>query len=279
MVNAKQRRTLKSKAQVSDITSRLKNLGERQREVENISRDKSEPPAAPSPVPRTIDHMPGSAFDFALPDGCAYHAVGLALHDRLEFEQWETIIRKLMAVQNSSPWWIGDALVYGSKFGNKYKAWLKGATHTYGTLRNYKMVADKFPVSVRNDKLSFTHHAAVASLKMEDAQRLMTECAQKELSKAEFLKVVRNFKNPPKKQEQEQEEEQGRRDDIGLWWTRLLRGQNTVKELSDVIETYKDDGSILTALNDLITTLQTLKQKIEDDKAFKDKEAKRKKAA
>src|SRR5215470_13606792 len=58
----------------------------------------------------------------------------------------------------SSPWRIGDALVFASKertWGDKCPKFEKEQNHlAYETLRNYKMVASRFSPSQRNDKLT-----------------------------------------------------------------------------------------------------------------------------
>jgi len=60
----------------------------------------------------------------------------------------------------------------------------------YETLRNYKMVASRFSPSQRNDKLTYSHHAAVARLAKSDRQvanKVLKECAEKNLSKIESV--------------------------------------------------------------------------------------------
>src|SRR3954469_2481785 len=89
----------------------------------------------------------------------------LQLENDLTFENWLGIGRRLSRITNASPWWLGDWLIYGRRaYGERYKAALDVTVLDYQTRQIYAWVARKFPVSRRRDRLSFQHHAEVASL-------------------------------------------------------------------------------------------------------------------
>src|SRR5271167_385611 len=62
-------------------------------------------------------------------------------------------------------WWLGDWLRFGDSmsWGEKYDEAVGELGFGYGTARDAKWVAETFPdLSDRSDKLSWTHHRAVA---------------------------------------------------------------------------------------------------------------------
>ncbi|MFF2745979.1 LmbU family transcriptional regulator [Kitasatospora sp. NPDC058048] len=89
---------------------------------------------------------------------------GLNLTERLPFEKWVAIGQLLATSQSSMAWCLGDWLIHGeSAFTGRYREVIELYSFNYQTLRNYAWVARRFPLSRRRDKLSFGHHAEVAS--------------------------------------------------------------------------------------------------------------------
>jgi hypothetical protein len=80
--------------------------------------------------------------------------------------------------------------------------------------------------------LTFSHHAAVANLKMEDAKKLLNEAAEKGWKLAAFKKSVRDFKNPPKPDGDKDDDtgEQEDKDHTGDVLNGLVSLVNTLKE-------------------------------------------------
>src|SRR3954470_23447442 len=88
----------------------------------------------------------------------------------LEFEAWREFGVKLGAYGNATQWWLGDWLVFGRmKYGRRYKDAIAATGLDYQTLRNYAMVARRFPPQRRHSALTFGHHAEVCALG-DDAQ-------------------------------------------------------------------------------------------------------------
>ncbi|MFI1760093.1 LmbU family transcriptional regulator [Streptomyces sp. NPDC020571] len=95
--------------------------------------------------------------------------VGLRLPDLLSFEEWERAGRQLAGVLDSSSWWLGDWLTYGKDhYSDRYKQGIAAAGLRYQTLRNYAWVAGRFELGRRRSRLTFQHHAEVASLSPGD---------------------------------------------------------------------------------------------------------------
>ncbi|OLZ72989.1 hypothetical protein AV521_08025 [Streptomyces sp. IMTB 2501] len=82
----------------------------------------------------------------------------------MPFEKWVAIGKLLSTSQSSMAWCLGDWLVHGeSAYAGRYREIVELYSFNYQTLRNYAWVARRFPLSRRRDKLSFGHHAEVAS--------------------------------------------------------------------------------------------------------------------
>jgi hypothetical protein len=75
--------------------------------------------------------------------------VGLQIPDVLSFDEWERAGRQLAGVVDSSSWWLGDWLTYGKDH--------------YSDRR--------FDMTRRRARLTFQHHAEVASLPVEEQDR------------------------------------------------------------------------------------------------------------
>jgi hypothetical protein len=89
----------------------------------------------------------------------------LRLRSELSFEDWVRAGRHISKVSSASAWWLGDWLLYGEQaYGRRYRTALEVTPFDYKTLRNYAWVARRFEPSRRRDRLSFQHHAEVASL-------------------------------------------------------------------------------------------------------------------
>jgi hypothetical protein len=90
---------------------------------------------------------------------------GLRLPGHLPFERWLVIGRQLAGINSSTAWCLGDWLVYGERaYASRYREAIERTSLDYQTLRNYAWVANRFPLSRRQDSVSFGHHAEVAAL-------------------------------------------------------------------------------------------------------------------
>jgi hypothetical protein len=96
----------------------------------------------------------------------------LVIPASLRFEEWAEAGPKISRVIDSFAWCLGDWLVYGqNKYDNRYTTVLEQVGLDYKTLRNYAWVARKIPMNRRRERLSFQHHAEVASLPAEEQDR------------------------------------------------------------------------------------------------------------
>ena len=95
--------------------------------------------------------------------------VGLRIPAVLSFEDWERTGHHLSTLIDSSSWWLGDWLVYGKEhYAGQYMLAIRAAGLQYQTLRNYAWVSRRFELGRRHSRLSFQHHAEVASLPLDE---------------------------------------------------------------------------------------------------------------
>jgi hypothetical protein len=116
----------------------------------------------------------------------------LALDERTSWEHWTAIGAKIAAQADASSWWLGDWLVFGERqFEARYTRAISSTGLEYKTLRNYAVVARRFPVSRRRDTLSFSHHAELSSLDDVEQERWLDLALKHQWSKAELRHHIR----------------------------------------------------------------------------------------
>jgi hypothetical protein len=114
--------------------------------------------------------------------------VGLMLPAKLSYDDWAQAGEKLSGIVDSSAWCLGDWLVYGKKhYADRYQWAIRAAGLQYQTLRNYAWVARRFDLDRRRMRLSFQHHAEVASLSEEEQVRWL-DAAEKNMWTTKLLR-------------------------------------------------------------------------------------------
>lgn len=123
--------------------------------------------------------------------------VGLRFPAKLHYEDWERAGAQLARIADSSTWCLGDWLVFGQvEYVDRYRRAIDLAGLDYQTLRNYAWVARRFTPDRRHEKLSFQHHAEVASLPPEDQDTWLTRAEEFALSKNELRRQIRRSRQP-----------------------------------------------------------------------------------
>jgi phage N-6-adenine-methyltransferase len=89
-------------------------------------------------------------------------------------EEWASDGEKLSAFEAASKWMIGDWARAGEKWGDKYEAVIEATGLAYDSVAKAKWVAGSVEFCRRRQKLSFSHHAEVASLLPERADELLS---------------------------------------------------------------------------------------------------------
>lgn len=137
-----------------------------------------------------VQLAPAQAVDHMQPGQVRMSGVGLHIPVGLSFEDWARAGRQLSRIVDSSAWWLGDWLVFGkTNYSDCYQLAIQRAGLRYQTLRNYAWVARRFPMSRRRAKLTFQHHAEIASLPIEDQNRLLDQ-AEREMWTTKQLRIA-----------------------------------------------------------------------------------------
>lgn len=137
------------------------------------------PPAAPSRL--------------GLPNTVLTKRVGLVLPQAMPFTSWERLGKQIALITDSSTWWLGDWLNYGEKtFPDRYQRAIAGTSLNYQTLRNYAWVARRFPMHRRRDRVSFQHHAELASLPPDEQDEWLDRVEQHRWSRNQLRQQLRN---------------------------------------------------------------------------------------
>jgi hypothetical protein len=117
--------------------------------------------------------------------------IGLQIPAGLKYDDWAKAGRQLSGIVDSSAWWLGDWLVFGkANYADRYQLAIQSAGLSYQTLRNYAWVARRFEMTRRHAKLSFKHHAEVASLPVEVQDRLLDQAESEEWTTKRLRSVI-----------------------------------------------------------------------------------------
>ena len=119
-------------------------------------------------------------------------ATGLSFDPLLPFEAWSAMGARIARHSSATTWWLGDWLNYGqTKYGRRYKEAIAATGLDYQTLRNYAMVARRFEVSRRRDRLSFHHHAELCALPDADQDRWLDDACAHGWTRNELRRLLR----------------------------------------------------------------------------------------
>lgn len=119
----------------------------------------------------------------------------------LDHTDWLATGRRLGTIGRCSQWWIGDWVRYGTaRWGEKYAEAARVTGYDVASLRNMAWVASRFDLSLRNDKLSWSHHVLLAPLEPEEQRRWLRRAGQERLSVADLrleLRALRQSESEP----------------------------------------------------------------------------------
>jgi len=104
--------------------------------------------------------------------------MGLELPEGLSFEAWERTGIQLGKDRSRCLWKIGDWWIFGERYDTRRYSVPDHFGVNYHTCENCASVARAFVGSRRRESLSFAHHAEVARLPPEEADRLLDWCEQ-----------------------------------------------------------------------------------------------------
>lgn len=117
---------------------------------------------------------------------------GIEFPESLSYEEWQSVGQSLQRIGRSWQWWIGDWLNFGEKkYGERYAQAIEETGIEYGTLRNCAYVASNVELSLRSDKVSWSHHKCLASLPQEEQKIWLDRVQSDALSVSELNKELR----------------------------------------------------------------------------------------
>jgi hypothetical protein len=106
--------------------------------------------------------------------------------------EWLATGRRLGMIGRCSQWWIGDWIRYGNaKWGEKYVEAARVTGYDVASLRNMAWVASRFDVSLRSDKLSWSHHVLLAPLQPDEQRYWLERASDERFSVADLRQALR----------------------------------------------------------------------------------------
>ena len=131
--------------------------------------------------------------------GFVFTPTGMITANEPTFDEWQSAGKFLQHVERSVQFWIGDWLNYGERrWSDTYPQAVDETGLEEKTLRNFKYVAGKVPLSLRRDNLTFGHHAVVASMSESDQSDWLDTAEGDHLSVAELRSRINHTNgNPP----------------------------------------------------------------------------------
>lgn len=141
--------------------------------------------------------------------------------------EWLTTGRKLGAIGRCSQWWIGDWIRYGTaRWGEKYVEAARVTGYDVASLRNMAWVAAQFDLSLRSDKLSWSHHVLLAPLGAEEQRHWIERAIEERLSVADLrLELRARGRGSRREKAAASAESEGRGEDVCPHCGHSLSGQ------------------------------------------------------
>ncbi len=119
-------------------------------------------------------------------------SIGIEIRSDATYEHWVDMVDFLFTIEGRLNWLIGDAILIGERvYGKTYEEMALLTGKAVKTLRNYVYVVSSVEMSRRRDKLTFGHHAEVASMVPEHQDRWLADAEQNRWSVAELRKQLK----------------------------------------------------------------------------------------
>lgn len=129
--------------------------------------------------------------------GVTLTRVGIVFDSAVPAGQWEQIGKFIMSMEGAIQWLIGDYLLQSERIYNKtYKEVAEEWGRTVGTIYNYYYVVASVDFSLRNEKLTFNHHYAVAKLVPELQAYWLGRAEQEGWSVAQLMSAIKAADTP-----------------------------------------------------------------------------------
>lgn len=131
--------------------------------------------------------------------------------------EWLAAGRRLGAIGRCSQWWIGDWIRYGTaRWGERYSEAARVTGYDVASLRNMAWVAAQFDLSLRSDKLSWSHHVLLAPLEEDEQRRWIAHAVERRLSVADLRLELRASRHGDREQAQGSAGDGRSREGVGI---------------------------------------------------------------
>ncbi len=118
---------------------------------------------------------------------------GLVIDDNPQVEEWASPLQFALWCQRASPWWIGDLIVQGEgRYGEEFSQICEGEV-SHEMLQRYEGVARKVPLKNRHPELSWSAHAAVARLPVDQQRAWLDRAFSQGWSSTDLRKKVSEY--------------------------------------------------------------------------------------
>lgn len=126
-------------------------------------------------------------------DGFKLTRVGLSPVGKPDLDTWKKAGGSLQQMDGAIHWWIGDWLNYGHEHyeHGQYEEALEVLPFTYSTITHDKWVAQQIESCRRRQNLSWSHHATVAPLELEQQEELLAEAEKEGWTRAELRRRIK----------------------------------------------------------------------------------------
>lgn len=115
-------------------------------------------------------------------------------HEDIDQAEWLSTGRRLGAIGRCSQWWIGDWIRFGTaRWGERYSEAARITGYDVASLRNMAWVASQFDLSLRSDKLTWSHHVLLAPMEPEEKRHWLDRAARERLSVADLRLELRGL--------------------------------------------------------------------------------------
>jgi hypothetical protein len=137
-------------------------------------------------MPQTPPKISVGSFHFT--------SVGIRISAKPELAEWRSPLQFAIWCQRAGPWWIGDLLNAGEdQFGETFSQLCEGTLSTE-MLNRYAAVARRVPIENRRPTLSWSAHAAVASLAHDVQKQLLLDADRHGWTSDELRQKARDLK-------------------------------------------------------------------------------------
>jgi len=116
----------------------------------------------------------------------------------LDEDEWLTMFRHTEQVNRAIQWIIADLALYGADFwGKKYDELADLTGYSVTTINDMAYVARQVNLSVRTDKLTFSHHKLLAPYSEDDQRKLIQAAIDLNLTSVDKFQYYLKHGKPP----------------------------------------------------------------------------------